>query len=54
MGMWLLVGAILIAAVGYTAWEFRWYWGTLVKTWRNDDGGSEREPDRELTGHKSP
>src|SRR5207237_724730 len=46
MGMWLLVGAILIAAVGYTAWEVRWYWGTLVQTWRNDRGARD--------GHHAP
>ena len=53
MAIWLIVGAILIAAIVYAAWEFRWYWSTLVKTWRNDEENSDREPDRELARHKS-
>jgi hypothetical protein len=52
MGIWLLVGATLIAAIAYAAWEFRWYWSTLVKTWRNDDTSTDRELDHELAGHK--
>lgn len=53
MAMWLIVGAILIAGIAYAAWEFRWYWTTLVKSWRNDEESSDRELERELARHKS-
>ncbi len=53
MGMWLIVGAVVILAIAYVVWEFRWYWSTLVNSWRNDDETGDRERDRELAGHKS-
>ena len=33
---WLLLAAAVLLALGYAAWEFRWYWTTLTKTFRSE------------------
>lgn len=54
MLIWLAIGVVVIAALAYVAWEFRWYWSSLVNAWRNDEEPVEREPDHELAGrHKT-
>ena len=33
---WLLVAAAVLLALGYAAWEFRWYWSTLTRSFRSE------------------
>jgi hypothetical protein len=50
---WLFAMAV-VAAIAYGAWELRWYFRTLRRTWRDetdlDDARARREP--ELAGRR--
>lgn len=45
---WVL-GLVVLAALVYIAWEFRWYLRTLRQAWNGEDAGEEvgarREPE---------
>jgi hypothetical protein len=49
MAGWLIAAAVALA-LGYIAWEFRWYWSNLLRDWRGEADPAE-EPSRELAGH---
>ncbi len=49
VAVWILGAVLVAAAIGYVAWEFRWYWSTLLKASRSEDEPAEREKERELT-----
>jgi hypothetical protein len=49
-----LIGAAVALALAYIGWEFRWYWSTLLRSWRADAEAATEEPTRELAGHPRP
>jgi hypothetical protein len=44
-----LIALIVVAAIAYGVWEFRWYFRTLTRTWRSeaerDKARAPREPE---------
>jgi len=45
----LLIAGVVLLVLAYTAWVFRWYWRTLLNSWRSEgpeapDPETEREP----------